>query len=336
MAKRTTSRGGRPSRASLYRRLEEAVADLQDRLGGLPAPDEAEDVWRGIWFEEAHNSTAIEGNTLVFGQVEALLSEGRVVGQRTMAEYLDVRGYADAAAWVYRQGLGAGEWSGGELVTLTEVRRIHEMAVGPAWDVASHPDTSDAEGPGGFRRHDIRAFARGMRPPPWTEVEAEMRDWIDEACHLEGGGGPLVERVAASHGAFERVHPFLDGNGRAGRLLMNLLLVRLGYPPAVISNRRRNAYLTALRRSDAGDPGALGELVARSVLDNLYRFIMPAVAGPMRLLPLPALADEELSAGALRVAVHRGRLKAVSGPDGRWRSTKAWVEEYRANRHRRL
>jgi hypothetical protein len=117
---------------------------------------------------------------------------------------------------------------------------------------------------------------------------------------------------------------------------MNLLLVRLGYPPAVITNRRRNAYLAALRRSDAGDPGALGELVARSVLDNLYRFIMPAVAGPMRLLPLPALADEELSAGALRVAVHRGRLKAVSGPDGHWRSTKLWVEEYRANRHRRL
>jgi hypothetical protein len=319
----------------VYRRVDEAVAELGDRLGGLPAPDEAEDIWRGIWFEEAHNSTAIEGNTLMLKQVEALLSEGKVVGQRNIAEYLEVRGYADAASWVYRQGIGAGEWSGGRLVTLTEVRRIHQMAIGPAWEVAPHPDATAAEGPGGFRRHELRPFARGMAPPTWTEVDAAIRDWVEAASRVERGSGHLIERVATQHGAFERIHPFLDGNGRVGRLLMNLQLVRLGYPPAVISNRRRDAYLAALRRSDAGDPGALGELVARSVLDNLYRFVMPAVAGPRRLVPLAALVDDELSHGALRVAVHRGRLKGVQGPDGQWRSTRAWVEEYRANRYRR-
>jgi Fic family protein len=319
----------------VYRTLDEAVEELRARMGGLPAPDEAEDVWRSIWFEEAHNSTAIEGNTLVLRQVEALLADGRVVGRKHIAEYLEVRGYAEAATWVYRQALGAGEWSGGKLITLTEVRRVHQMAMAPAWDASPHPEATTAEGPGGFRRHDIRPLARGMRPPPWSEVDASMRDWVEHACRVERGGGHLVERVAALHGAFERIHPFLDGNGRAGRLTLNLLLVRLGYPPAVISNRRREAYLAALRRSDAGDTGSLGELVARSVLENLYRFVIPAVAGPKRLVPLASLADPELSHGALRVAVHRGRLKAVQGSDGQWRSTRAWVNEYRKDRYRR-
>jgi cell filamentation protein, protein adenylyltransferase len=65
--------------------------------GGLPSPEEAEGTWRGIWLEEAHQSTAIEGNTLVLKQVEALLEEGRAVGNKELREYLEVRGYADAA-----------------------------------------------------------------------------------------------------------------------------------------------------------------------------------------------------------------------------------------------
>jgi hypothetical protein len=145
-----------------------------------------------------------------------------------------------------------------------------------------------------------------------------------------------IAGLAASHARFERIHPFLDGNGRTGRLLLNLLLLRLGYSPAIIYLRERDRYLRALRAADGGDPGPLGELVARAVLDNLYRFVVPAVAGPRRLVPITALADTELSEGALRVAANRGRLRAQKGDDGQWRSTRSWVDEYKANRHRRL
>lgn len=79
----------------------------------------------------------------------------------------------------------------------------------------------------------------------------------------------------------------------------------------------------------------LGELLARAVLDNLYRFIVPAVAGPKRLVPLTALADGELCEGALSVAANRGRLRAQKGDDGRWRGTRAWTDEYKAKRHKR-
>ena len=94
---------GRPSRQAVYQRLEEAVADLRDRLGGLPSPAEAEDIWTAIWYQEAHHSTALEGNTLVLQQVELLLAEGRAVGNKELREYMEVRGYADAARWVYGQ-----------------------------------------------------------------------------------------------------------------------------------------------------------------------------------------------------------------------------------------
>lgn len=102
---------------------------------------------------------------------------------------------------------------------------------------------------------------------------------------------------------------------------------------ASLADRRR--YLAALRRADGGDLGPLGEFIARAILDNLYKFIVPAIAGPAPLVPLPALATEKLSANALRVAAVRGRLKAAKASDGSWRSSRAWVEEYEASRYRR-
>jgi hypothetical protein len=84
---------------------------------------EARSIWRDIWLEEAHHSTAIEGNTLVQKQVEKLLDEGRAVGNKELREYLEVRGYAPCARLV--------------------------------WEVAPHPGAGEQERPGSFRQHDI-------------------------------------------------------------------------------------------------------------------------------------------------------------------------------------
>lgn len=326
---------GRRSREDIYRQLDDAVADLRTRLGGLPSPTEAEDIWGNIWFQEAHNSTAIEGNTLVLREVELLLSEGRAVGDKQLAEYLEVRGYADAAEWVYQQGLAPGEWSAGDLITLTEVRHVHRVAMAKVWEEAPHPDATPDEGPGGFRRHGIRAFPGGMQPPDWPAVPALMSDWVAAASALRSVDRPLPEAIAGLHARFEQIHPFLDGNGRAGRLLTNLLLIRLGYPPAIVRKGDRSRYLERLRRADQGDPGPLGEFLARAVTDTLMRFIVPAVAGPARLVPLAALADDVLSARALRTAAERGRLRAQRDDRGQWRSSRRWVDDYRASRYRR-
>jgi hypothetical protein len=173
-----------------------------------------------------------------------------------------------------------------------------------------------------------------MVPLSWVQVEATVADWVKSLSAINSTENP-IESIAAAHAAFERIHPFLDGNGRTGRLLLNLVLVRMGYPPVIIYKRDRSKYLRSLQRADEGDPGPLGELIARAITDNLYRFVVPAVAGPNRLVPLAALATKERSVISLRAAIERGRLRAQKGPDGQWRSTRAWVDEYVLSKHRR-
>jgi len=329
---------GRPSRQSVYARLEEAIADLNSRLGGLPSPVEAEDIWSDLWHQEAHHSTAIEGNTLVLSQVRTLLDEGRAVGDKELREYMEVIGYADAAQWVYGHGVEPGDWTTGQLLSLHEVRSVHYRVMTPVWNVAPHPHANVSESPGNWREHEIESFPEGMKPPPFTDIDALMRDWIDSVDRLRSPEDePFPERLAGVHNGFERIHPFLDGNGRTGRLLLNLVLARLGYPPAIIFKGERTKYLVAMRKADIGDYGPLGEHIARAVTSNLYRFVVPAVAGTARLVPLASLVDEKAgtSAAALRVAAHRGRLRAQKQPDGTWMSSRKWLAEYQANRYRR-
>ncbi|MDZ7577375.1 MAG: Fic family protein [Candidatus Nanopelagicales bacterium] len=251
-----------------------------------------------------------------------------------------MRGYADAAQWVYAQAVDPGDWHTDGLVSLAEIRQVHEVAMTPVWQVAPHPDATEREAPGHFREHDIHQFEGGMTPPSWPLVPARMRGWVDQvnssASELAAPvDHRLPEVLARLHTEFEEVHPFIDGNGRTGRLLLNLLLVRLGYPPIIVLKKQRDTYLAALTKADYGYFGPLGEILARGIYDNLNRFIMPSLAGPARQIPLAALVDKDFSLPALRQAAQRGRLHAIQGPDGIWRSSKKAVEEYRRTKRRR-
>lgn len=331
---------GRPSRSTVYSRLESAIEELNERLGGLPSPKEAEFIWSDIWHLEAHHSTALEGNTLVLREVETLLERGRAVGAKPLREYMEVQGYGAAAQWVYGQALEPGDWKADELISIFEVRQVHHRALSPVWEVAPHSEATPAEAPGNFREHDIRPFEGGMTPPSWPLVPAAVEEWVSfvnsHAEELRSREVPIPwpERLAEVHNRFEKVRPFLDGNGRAGRLLLNLILVRLGYPPIIVLKRQRPAYFTAMQRADDGDFGPLGELLARAMYDNLNRFIVPNVAGPARLVPLSALVDKDVSLVALRHAARRGRLDAVHDTDGEWRSTRKAVDAYKTSRRR--
>lgn len=331
---------GRPARATVYARLDHALRDLWTRYGGLPSPSESKYVWSDIWHLEAHHSTALEGNTLILREVEALLERGRAVGSKPLREYMEVKGYGDAAQWVYDQAHSVAVH--GDLLTLQEVRNVHHEVMAPVWSVTPHPDATPGESPGNFRRHDIRPFDGGMTPPTWPLVAAELDSWI---AHVNEAGAvlgrhdnheaPVPEIIARIHNRFEQIHPFIDGNGRTGRLILNLVLVRLGYPPVIILKRQRPTYLSAMVAADRGEHGPLGELLARAMIDNLNRFILPSVAGPARLVPLPALADDDITLIALRAAARRGRLDAEQDAQGQWLSTRRAVDEYKKSRQHR-
>jgi Fic family protein len=331
---------GRPSRAAVYQRFANAIEEL-GRYGGLPTPVEAKQLWDDVWHLEAHHSTALEGNTLVLREVEQLLEQGRAVGSKELKDYMEVLGYSEAARWVYQQGVEPDERGRDGLVSVTEVHHVHELAMAKVCEVAPHPDAHPDEVPGSFRQHDIRPFPGGMTPPTHPLVSAGVTSWVDQVNRfgtaIAGGGLGVVdvpEALARIHADFERLHTFIDGNGRTGRLLLNLVLTRLGWPPAIIFKERRGRYLAALDRADHGDPGPLAEIVARSVVDNLHRLI-PNIAGPAKYVPLEALADGVLSLSALKKAAGRGRLEAIIGADGRYRSSRAAVEAYKASKYSR-
>jgi fido (protein-threonine AMPylation protein) len=324
---------GRPSRQSILDDLDRAKAGLAE-VGGLPKPEEAKSIWDGIWHEETHHSTALEGNTIVLNQVRLLLEEGRAVGDKELREYLEVQAYAEAAQWVYGQAVGTDDWSGKDLINLTELRQIHTLVVEPVWRHFPPPGHLPDEGPGSFRRHDVNPLASGYTPPPWPEVPALVGDWFNLA-NAPPKSAHLMVHLAEAHGRLERIHPFLDGNGRAGRLVLNLMLVRSGYPPALIHKTDRAKYLKALGRADREeDPGPLAELLARAVRHSIDRFVLPGLAGPHRMVPLSALAGPAgLSLVALRRAAARGRLKALRRSD-QWYSTRQWMEAYKKSRKR--
>jgi len=313
---------GRPSRTTVYARLHRALADLSTRYGGLPSPSESQSVWSDIWHLEAHHSTALEGNTLVLREVEALLERGRAVGAKPLSEYMEVKGYGDAAQWVYAQAQSARQ-NDVPLMSVQEVRRVHHEVMAPVWAVAPHAGATTEESPGSFRRHDIRAFDGGMTPPTWPLVPAEITAWVEAANDTASSlttppaatSEPMPEVISRIHTDFEKIHPFLDGNGRTGRLLLNLVLVRLGFPPVIILKRQRPAYLAALEVADRGEYGPLGELFARAMLDNINRFEpRPGVVAcrPRRTLR----ASGSAAAERLRTTSTRDSITGADAPRG--------------------
>jgi cell filamentation protein, protein adenylyltransferase len=307
---------GRPSLAELLSLLDEEVALLHDHLGGLPRAVEADHILRQIWIDDVHNSTAIEGNTMTRAQVADLVERRRVSAD--LIETLEVEGYAEAADWVYRNA------SAFEGVPSSTVAEIHEHAMTLVWEV-DPPPTRDR--PGAWRLSGVRVRNLDVSLPP--SIPADLDSWSRSTRNLTEHA---ILHAAVHHAWLERIHPFVDGNGRVGRLVLNFMLIQAGYPPAVILATQRRRYLQALRTTDGGNPNPLAEVIARAVRGTLSRFLIPNLAGEARLVPLSALASQgPYSAAYLRQLVGSGRLRAVR--EGRlYLSSRAWLNDYIVNR----
>jgi fido (protein-threonine AMPylation protein) len=312
--KKIAARGpGRPSLEEVVARVDEEVTLLHDHLGGLPRAVEADQILREIWIDDVHNSTAIEGNTMTRAQVEQLVERRRA--SASLVESLEVAGYSMAADWVYRT---ASEY---QSVPVAIVSEVHRIAVEPAWTIEP-PVTRDR--PGAWRTGGVRV--RDVRVSLPSAIHADLQAWSESTGEL-GKNHPLLH-AAIHHAWFERIHPFADGNGRVGRLLLNFTLVQRNYPPAIILATQRARYLQALRQADDGNPGPLAEIIARAVSGTLSRFLIPGLAGEARLVPLASLAARgPYSAAYLRQLVLREKLRAIRH-GSLWLSSRLWLNEY--------
>lgn len=206
----------------------------------------------------AHETTALEGNTLTLHETQVVLEQGITVAGKTLREHLEVVNVRDA--WEWLNGL------------VRESRPVNEEAILKLHEILMKGILGDEAG--AYRRAPV--FIRGSRhvPPNWVKVPDLMAAFV--ARLQEGPGGKHPIRFAAeAHIELAGIHPFVDGNGRVCRMLVNLLLMRSGYPPALYTQTSRAPYLKALETAQVeGQPNPFVQITAGATEFMLDRYLL--------------------------------------------------------------
>ncbi|VDK76616.1 unnamed protein product [Dibothriocephalus latus] len=189
------------------------------------------------YFQHIYHSNAIEGNTLSLAQTRAVLETRIAVGGKSLQEQNEVLGL-DAAFRFLNTTLLKGSSAPIELGDLLELHRR----------ILSFVDLTEA---GRFR--ETQVFVADHTPPAAEiipQLMEELMTWVnsEEAAELHP-----IEQAALAHWKLVYIHPFYDGNGRTARLLMNLILMRVGFPPAIIRKEDRHLYYETLKTANIGD-----------------------------------------------------------------------------------
>ncbi|MEK6816116.1 MAG: Fic family protein [Nanoarchaeota archaeon] len=176
----------------------------------------------------AVNSTSIEGNTITLKQAHNLFKEDIIPKNKSLREVHDLTNTKKAWDYLYSAKLELNE----DLIC-----RIHDMLV------------ENIDQRKGFRSHNISILGQPFKPSPAMYVAIDLKLLLDWCKKSKGEIHPLALATFFHH-KFENIHPFSDGNGRTGRMIMDYILFQSGYPPMVISRRFRKEYLAALNNAD--------------------------------------------------------------------------------------
>jgi Fic family protein len=186
------------------------------------------------WFrvELTYTSNAIEGNTLTRNETALVIEKNLTIGGKTINEHLEAKGHAEAYDFIKRSMDKPRHG-----VALDDILDIHQIIL----------ERIDPPNAGKLRNIAVRiAGSTAVLPSP-AKVPALMAQFI---LWLNAAEGHAAEIAADAHFKLVTIHPFVDGNGRTVRLLMNLLLMQKGYPPALILKEERLAYINAIERAE--------------------------------------------------------------------------------------
>lgn len=199
---------------------------------------------RSFDVEYAHNSTAIEGNTLSLIQTKVILEDGLSVGGKALREIYEVANHDRAFSYVKRAV------AEGRLLDEEMLKDIHALLMENIMDG------------GVYRNVEVRITGAGFRPPAPQEMFQQMR-WFFADMPRQREKLNAIEWAAWTHAEFVRIHPFPDGNGRTARMLMNLQLLTEGFQPISIAKEERLAYYEALEAyAVRGELAPFTEMVA--------------------------------------------------------------------------
>ncbi len=271
-----------------------------DALQPLKPEDEAR-LWKKLRLEWSFNSNHIEGNTLTYSETELLLIFEKTAGDHDLRELEEMKAH-DVAVNLIRS------WATDEKYEINQrdIKRLNEtILVRPFYKSARTLDGQET-------RRTIQVGEYKQQP---NSVELPNGEMFHYASPIETPGrmGDLVDwyntetnmspiiLAAELHYRFIRIHPFDDGNGRVARLLMNLGLMREGYPPIVIKSTEKKRYLNALQRADA------------DIFDPFYEFVTEQLIWSLELAIKASKGEpiDEKDDAAKRFELLKRQLKSV-------------------------
>lgn len=186
------------------------------------------EIFKNFVIEFSFNTTSIEGNTITLKEARNLLAENLTPKNKSLREVYDVQNTEEAFFGI----IGLKQDLSNELI-----EKIHQNLM------------KNIDSRTGYRIADVRVFRSAFKSTPAPYVKEDMNillKWYDKN---KKDIHPFV-LAAAFHHKFEKIHPFMDGNGRTGRMLMNLILLRNNYPPLIVHKKKRQIYLKALSKAD--------------------------------------------------------------------------------------
>lgn len=204
--------------------------------------------------EYTYNSNAIEGNTLTL-QETALVLEGVTVDKKPLKDHLEALGHRDAFLFV--EDLVKNKVPFSESI----IKQIHTLVL-----------MDRPEDRGVYRRIPVRIMGAYHEPPDPVLVPEQMEKLVAEFSNNKKMHP--IERAALFHLKFEGIHPFVDGNGRTGRLILNLMLMQAGYPPINVKYSDRKGYYQAFDAYYRDNlPYNLISIIAIDVIHRLHNYI---------------------------------------------------------------
>jgi Fic family protein len=220
---------------SINNKLDE-ISSLKNELDGLRpfTPEQINNLKKLFDVEFTYNSTAIEGNTFTYQETKVVLLDGVTIGGKPVREYLEIINHKEAIDYI-------GELAQRKRSELrrTDIFNIHSIILRGI----------DPKNAGTFRTVPVYVFQQNgskhifCDPLLITDEMDAFFNWL----FTESGEHPAIV-AAEAHTRLVSIHPFVDGNGRSARLLMNLVLLQNGYVPAIIKNADRAKYLDALEQ----------------------------------------------------------------------------------------
>jgi len=220
----------------VLKRLEEIKFDYQKIIKKL-TKKQLEDVLDRFTVNFTYESNAIEGNSLTLKDVTFIIQEGKIIKGKDLREVYETINTRKAVEWIFDTKPKLNE------KTLLKLHQILVENTGIAF---------------GYKQVPNFLLGRNIKTTPPEKVKEEM-DKLLEWCR-DNQSHPL-QKAAEFHGQFEKIHPFEDGNGRTGRLLINVILMNHSYPPLIIRKSQRIKYFHALSAFDQGHFGNLNHFL---------------------------------------------------------------------------